>query len=105
MDFSAYQQEAAKTAIYTDPTYPVLGLAEEAGEVAGIVAKAVRDNSGELTPQHVERLKKELGDVLWMVAMIAYEWAIPLGEIAQANLDKLRDRQARGVLGGSGDDR
>jgi NTP pyrophosphatase (non-canonical NTP hydrolase) len=105
MDFSAYQQEAAKTAIYTDPTYPVLGLAEEAGEVAGIVAKALRDNSGMLTAQHIERLQKELGDVLWMVAMVAYEYGIDLVEVAKVNINKLRDRQARGVLEGSGDDR
>lgn len=105
MEFNDYQTEAAKTAIYTDRNYPVLGLAEEAGEVAGIVAKAVRDNQGKLTHEQINRLSKELGDVLWMVAMVAYEHGISLQEVAKLNVNKLRDRQKRGTLGGSGDDR
>lgn len=105
MDFNDYQTSAAKTAIYTDRNYPVLGLAEETGEVAGIIAKAVRDNGGMLTHEQINRLSKELGDVLWMIAMVAYEYGINLQDVAQLNVDKLRDRQKRGTLGGSGDDR
>lgn len=105
MDFSQYQKAAEKTAIYTDPNYPVLGLAEEAGEVAGIVAKAIRDNSGMLDRGHINKLRKELGDVLWMVAMVAAEYGLDLQDVAAANLAKLADRQKRGVINGSGDDR
>jgi NTP pyrophosphatase (non-canonical NTP hydrolase) len=50
-------------------------------------------------------LAKEVGDVLWYLARFADEIGYPLEVIAQENLDKLRSRSERGVLGGSGDDR
>lgn len=81
--------------------YPVLGLAEEAGEVAGKFAKALRDKVV-LDPVV---LKKELGDVLWMLAAIATDNSMSLADIAQTNLDKLKDRAARAVLTGHGDNR
>jgi NTP pyrophosphatase (non-canonical NTP hydrolase) len=105
MDFDTYQTRAAQTAIYPGKDYPVFGLAEEAGEVCGIIAKASRDNGGILDGEKVLKLRKELGDVLWMVAMISYEYGLSLQDVAQANLEKLADRKNRGVLGGSGDDR
>ena len=48
MQLDAYQQAARSTAIYEDRhkvIYPALGLASEAGEVAGKVKKALRDRS------------------------------------------------------------
>lgn len=96
-----YQDTAAEFAIYKDPMYPVLGLAEEAGEVCGKFAKAVR--VGEPIDRAV--LCKELGDVLWNVAMIANEHGLALGEIALVNICKLKDRQQRNVIAGSGDNR
>jgi NTP pyrophosphatase (non-canonical NTP hydrolase) len=105
MNFGDYQIEAAKTAIYTDRNYPALGLAEESGELLGIIAKAVRDNRGQLTVTDIARLQKEAGDVLWMLAMVCMEYGLNLQEVAELNVFKLRDRQSRGVLGGRGDDR
>lgn len=111
MDFDEYQRKAAEFAIYsreesprTVPSvYPYLGLSEEAGEVVGKLAKFVRDggSSGDFR----QAVRKELGDVLWMVANIANDLAIPLSEIAEGNIEKLEDRRARNVIGGSGDDR
>ena len=45
-DFNSYQRSSAKTAIYDDKykiSYPALGLAGEAGEVANKVKKLMRD--------------------------------------------------------------
>jgi NTP pyrophosphatase (non-canonical NTP hydrolase) len=50
-------------------------------------------------------LIKELGDVLWYVAASAAEIGSSLEEIALANANKLLSRNARGKIGGSGDDR
>ena len=103
MRFDDYQEEAKKTAIYPDQyrvVYPALGLAGEAGEVAEKVKKHIRD--GVL---NVEELKKELGDVLWYLAAIASDLDLTLDDVAEANLQKLRSRQARGVISGNGDNR
>lgn len=106
LSLNDYQDGAAETAIYTDKgLYPALGLAGEAGEVAGKVSKVLRDDGGIFTDEVKTDLKKELGDVLWFVAAMARDLDFTLEEIAQANLDKLASRKARGVLGGSGDNR
>ena len=46
INFNDYQKKAITTAVYPKKyciSYPVLGLAEEAGECAGKVAKMMRD--------------------------------------------------------------
>lgn len=109
LTFSDYQARAALTAKYPNagrnPIYPTLGLAGEAGEVCEKVKKVLRDNGGAFDIESVAAIKHELGDVLWYVARLAAELGLDLDEIAAANLDKLASRQARGVLGGSGDAR
>lgn len=110
MEFNEYQKEARKTAFYRledSVVYPVLGLCSEAGEVAGKIKKILRDNNGFVNKRKkdVERVKGELGDVLWYLAVLSEDLGFSLEEVAQANLEKLKDRQERGKLGGSGDER
>ena len=109
MTFSDFQRRSRATAVYPGAgdnlLYPTLGLCGEAGEVAEKVKKMVRDDGGELTAQRRDALAAELGDVLWYVAQLATEADLDLGEVAEANLAKLRSRQERAVLQGSGDDR
>ena len=52
-----------------------------------------------------EALKAELGDVLWYLAQTCTELEISLDEVAEANITKLMDRQARGKIQGDGDNR
>jgi NTP pyrophosphatase (non-canonical NTP hydrolase) len=109
MDLNDYQAAALQTAIYPnqgfDFTYPALGLVGEAGEVADKLKKVIRDNNGVLTDTVREAVAKEIGDVLWYVAVLANEMNYSLDRIAQNNLDKLASRQQRGVISGSGDNR
>jgi NTP pyrophosphatase (non-canonical NTP hydrolase) len=109
MTFADYQRGSRATAVYPDAgdnlLYPTLGLCGEAGEVAEKVKKMIRDDGGELTPQRRQALAGELGDVLWYVAQLATEAGLELGEVAEGNLAKLRSRQERAVLQGSGDER
>jgi NTP pyrophosphatase (non-canonical NTP hydrolase) len=109
MRLSDYQRDSRATAVYPDAgsnlVYPTLGLAGEAGEVAEKVKKLIRDDGGVLSDERRSALEKELGDVLWYVAQVATECGLDLDAIAQGNLDKLRSRQERSQLGGSGDDR
>lgn len=106
MNFSDYQTQAVKTAIYKQEIiYPALGLANEAGEVLGKIKKVLRDNDGDFTPEMSKSISDEIGDVLWYIAALSRDLGVPLEQIAQSNLDKLNSRMARGVLGGSGDNR
>ena len=108
MQLSDYQQRSRRTAQYPRDawlTYPALGLAGEAGEVAEHVKKAIRDDGAGVTPERRAALARELGDVLWYVSQLATELDLDLDAIAAENLEKLLSRQRRGVLSGSGDDR
>jgi len=77
------------------------GLIGEVGELYGAYAKAQRDHK-HLDTQYVA---KELGDVLWFVAALADDHGLNLDDIANTNLTKLKSRQERGVIQGSGDNR
>jgi NTP pyrophosphatase (non-canonical NTP hydrolase) len=109
MTLSDFQRASRATAVYPGAgdnlLYPTLGLCGEAGEVAEKVKKMVRDDGGELTAERRAALAGELGDVLWYAAQLATEAGLDLDEVAAANLAKLRSRQERAVLQGSGDER
>ena len=109
MNFREYQDKSRKTAGYPAIghaiIYPVLGLANEAGEVAGKIKKVFRDKQGEISDETREALKAELGDVLWYIAQVATELNLSLDEIAEYNIAKLYDRLERGKIRGEGDNR
>ena len=109
MNFSDYQTRSRATAQYPSighpVIYPVLGLANEAGEVAGKVKKIFRDKGGEISAETRSALQAELGDVLWYLAQVCTELDISMDEVAESNLAKLLDRQARGKIRGDGDNR
>lgn len=107
MELNTYQFLASQTAIYPGKgtqkglAYTALAVCGEVGEIAGKIAKQVRDG-GELD---VTDLSKELGDALWMVAGLATDLGLKMDNIAHENIRKLASRQERGVLKGSGDNR
>jgi len=100
-DFDWFQNECQKTAIYPKQqglAYTALGLASEAGEYAGKIKKGIRDGTFDDVAAAAE-----LGDCLWYIATSAHELGYTLDEIAHGVVKKLRDRQQRNVLKGSGD--
>lgn len=109
MSADEYQEKAHAFAAYKDGLYPVLGLAEEACEVAGKVAKHLRRTGklnwdapdGELAPA----LRKEVGDCLWMLAEICSVYGWRMSDVMAENIAKLEDRANRGVICGEGDNR
>jgi NTP pyrophosphatase (non-canonical NTP hydrolase) len=52
-----------------------------------------------------DAMAAELGDVLWYLARAAAELDYHLSTIAEMNVEKLKSRKERNVLGGSGDER
>jgi len=107
MTFNEYQALAKTTAIYPENLkliYPTLGLAGETGEVVEKVKKLLRGGD-EPTPEFVDSVTKELGDVLWYLATIASDLGIPFDQVVATNVTKIQSRQARGVLHGAGDER
>ena len=104
LTLDAYQQQAAKTAVYplhNADQYLIAGLTGEVGELASIFAKHWRGD-GDFNRDHVAA---ELGDILWFIAMLADEIGCDLSDVAQHNLNKLADRANRGKLKGNGDNR
>ena len=93
--FSEYQHLAERTADKANPKrleIGSLGLGGEAGEVLDIIKKHV----GHGHDLDKEKLKRELGDVLWYVAEIASTCGFNFDEIARINIDKLKARYPNG---------
>lgn len=106
--FDDYQNKSSLTAIFPKDSaleYLSLGLVSEAGEVAGKVKKIIRDDKYNITEERRQQLSSEIGDVLWYLAQLSLELNIPLSKIATENIEKLRDREQRGKISGSGDAR
>lgn len=107
--------------------YMMLGLVEEVGEFAGKVAKAIRkgqafvgapyspnditlficNRDGNLDQQKMDELtglmKKEAGDILWMLSGLCVQMGWTLEDVAQCNLNKLAARKEAGTIVGEGD--
>lgn len=106
MTLNEYQLKALETAVYPTPIiYPTLGMCGESGEVADKVKKVIRDNNGEFSEEKKKEIAMEIGDVLWYCATLAHDLGFSLDAIAGMNHAKLKSRQQRGMLGGSGDNR
>ena len=117
MNFNEYQNQAIQTDVahnatadsarYNGYMEKALGLAGETGEVLEIIKKMIRDKGGvfETAPEAREKLKKELGDVLWYLSALSFYNDINLEDIAKTNLEKLASRQRRDKIHGSGDNR
>lgn len=108
MTLNEYQQAALETAVYPEEyriIYPALGMTGEAGEVADKVKKVIRDNNSEFTDDKKREIAMEISDVMWYCATLANDLGYTLEEIGIMNIEKLKSRKERGVIGGSGDNR
>jgi len=111
MNFNEYQENTAKTAIYTGQdsvgglVYTTLGLNGEAGELANKVKKVLRDSDGIVSEEIRLKLLDEISDCLWYLSQLVTELGGKLEDVAVANIAKLTSRLERGVIKGSGDNR
>ena len=103
MNFNEFQKECKRTAS-PNLTYSqaalnwALGIAGEAGEYCELIKKS--EFHGKMLNK--DHAKKELGDVLYYVAMAAANLGIDLEEVAIENSRKLRIRYPDGFVEGGG---
>lgn len=95
MTLDDYQLQAVRTEQrpkqeHTSELLPLLGLASETGELLNEYKKYLRDGSAH--KRFRDRLKEELGDLLWYLADAAAKFELRLSEVAAANLTKVRER-------------
>ena len=57
-----------------------------------------RNHEGRVTPDRVAKIKNELGDVMWYVAVCCEEWGLELGDVCEDVIQKLQVRAASGAL-------
>lgn len=69
-----------------------LGLSGEIGEFNDMVKKWIFHEK----PLDMEHAQKEIGDVLWYVAMICHSFGWDMDAIMQQNIDKLKARYPEG---------
>lgn len=109
MHFSDYQHQALETdrtslgGAETAQLIPLLGLAGEAGQLLSEYKKWLRDGPSHV--RFVDRVREELGDILWYTANVASKYGLDLDDIATANLVKTHGRfgEEVGVVLGSCD--
>lgn len=112
MTFDEYQKQALTTAYTSEKnkelmaqTIWAMGIVGEAGEVIEKWKKIVAYKDGEITKEDLDELAKELGDVVWYIAVMADSLGLSFDDIMQRNVDKLKSRKARGAIKGKGDNR
>lgn len=106
-----FQEKTRLMAVYHDSViegtdrieYCILGINDEAGEVAGALKKYMRGDYGE--EEMVRRVRKEAGDVLWYVARLFDELKLDMDSEAWQLITHLLRRQEEGKLRGDGSDR
>jgi NTP pyrophosphatase (non-canonical NTP hydrolase) len=108
MDMKTFQEQTRKTAVYRESTrdsiiYCILGVNDEAGEIAGAYKKYMR---GDYRQQEaIIRVRKEAADTLWYLARLFDDLGLDMGMEAEALLQRLAKRKEEGTLRGDGSDR
>ena len=99
MTFNEYQKESLRTASGLSAACPdnlllngAMGLCGESGEFIDLLKKATFQGH-ELDKEH---LAKELGDILWYLAVAAEGIGYKLSDVAEMNKAKLRKRYPDG---------
>lgn len=96
-----YQQKALASVAIKEKNlaalaHRCLGLTGEAGELANVVKKVVRDKNGLATQDDIAKIKEKLGDTLYYVAVLSEYFSLTLSDVANANIEKSQAfREAR----------
>ena len=110
LTFNDYQVKALVTAISVDDEFRdlvhwILGVSGEAGELSEKFKKIIRDKAGLVSEEDKIEMIKEMGDVLWYLAVLAKQLGVDFETVANENVKKLQNRHSRNLIKGSGDNR
>lgn len=92
MTLDEYQLLAMRTAADAPIECAAMGLCGEAGEFADMLKKHLYHGH----PLVRDEASKELGDVLWYIALACDRLGVSLEAVARANVEKLRVRYPEG---------
>lgn len=97
-----YQKLAARTLLTKPPQMPttteymvlwnLTGLSGEVGELVDYLKKAIFHKHG----LSRDKVKEELGDILWYLSGLAYQHELTLEEVMEHNIEKLKTRYPDG---------
>ena|SRR5436305_1174442 len=79
-----------------------LGMAGETGEIADLLKKYLHHRNGK--PLSSEKIKDELGDVIWYAVVLADTLGFSLQDAMKANIAKLEARHPSGFVPNYGSD-
>jgi len=104
MNLSEYQKKCLNTWFGEEKLVrSFFGIAGEAGELMEKVKKYLR---GDYEIDELKnRSEKEIGDILYYLAVCSHELGLSLDEIAENNIAKLAKRNQEGKIKGDGDNR
>ena len=94
LDIDEYQRIARETKLDNesgdcmDEVFPLLGLAGEIGTLLSEYKKLLRDGASH--KEYRERVKEDLGDILWYVSSCADFHGFSMSDIAKENMEKNR---------------
>lgn len=74
--------------------YHTLGLCGEAGELANLINKSIRNDK----PVDVKKVIEELGDILWYWFTICEIYQLEPDEVAKENVRKLAIRKSYNTI-------
>ena len=110
MNLNEYQKRVLDTWISNtkDSDRIKYGLIGELGEIFEHLKKHARGDYGQgITSDEILKanLKKEIGDLSYYISQFCNDYKINWENILEENLKKLKDRQERNKIKGSGDSR
>ena len=93
MDMDDFQRYALKSVALSKGdvsslSHRSLGVSGEAGILANLVKRIIRDKQGKADEQDIAAVKERLGDIMYYTAVLAEYFDLKLSDIAEANMRK-----------------
>lgn len=100
-DFSSSAKESASyPGVGGNVMYPILGMTNTVGRMSAHIQSMVV-GGGRMTEEVRKRLTRDLGGILWHVAMVAHELSTTMDDVARKEIERMK---SEGPPSGEGTD-